>query len=65
MIKETILETFIYKQMNTWSITPLIITSWKNYIIWITDIAIPEESKIEKEEQEKITKYHDLQIELE
>lgn len=33
--------------------------------VYINDTAIPGESRIEKKEQEKITKYQDLQRELE
>src|SRR5271168_1218221 len=33
--------------------------------VWIIDVAIPGDSRIEMKEQEKITKYQDLRIEIE
>jgi hypothetical protein len=32
--------------------------------VWIIDVAIPGDSRIEMKEQEKITKYQDLRIEI-
>ena len=41
------------------------LTIVKKKLVWIVDVAIPGDTRIEEKEFEKISKYKDLQIEIE